>query len=575
MVTLPFPEWRPDWNDLNGQHTQLIRGVVPRADGYGPFYSIEAFTQTLPAVCRGYYAAQMEDGTVRVFAGTAERLYLLDNTTLQWSDVSKDGLAYSEPNPNANWVFAQFNNVLIATHQNDDMQAFNLTSSTEFDDLGGSPPRAGWVATVGRFLVAGDLASDPFRIQWSGLNEITNWTAGTNSSDFQDLPDQGRVRSIVEVSGDVGLVCQEAGARRMTFSPGSEFVFQIDRLENVPGILCPYSIVVSTGGAYYLSTKGFVLVSADGAMVPIGEERVDRMILGEITTPDDIAALAYDDSNPQLMVGAADPRRNIIVFGYKSIAGGDLIMDAGLVYHTTLRRWSPVSISAYYIAPVARPGLTLESLDAIAPGALTISDVDDNGSGAIRVTVSSTASLTTGQSKTISGVGGTTEANGTWTITVIDGTRFDLDGSTYANNYTSGGVVGGSIDDLPFTLDEVSTASLPAMSAIGADSKLGFFSGASLEAELVSAEQSMSGRRFYINGIRPLTDAETVFGSVLMRDKLNGAATEGIESEMDDDGYCPLLDEARHARAKIRIPAGEVWSYASGVEPDVEQAGQF
>jgi hypothetical protein len=573
-MMLPFSEWRPDWNDTNGSHTQRLRNAVPRADGYGPWFGLETFTQSLPAACRGGFLAQMPDGTVRIFAGTEDRLYLLNNTTLAWTDVSAGGTAYAPLAGDANWVFAQFNDSVIATQRNDDMQEFELGTDTQFADLAGSPPRAGWISTVGRFLVAADLAANPLRVQWSGLNEIDNWTAGTNSSDFQDLPDNGRARCVVEVAGDVGLILQDGGARRMIFSPGSEYVFQIDRLQNVPGVLAPYSVVVSTGGAYYLSTAGFVLVSADGARVPIGEERVDRTFLGLIPGPPILQSLTYDDGNPQLVVGASDPRRNIIVFGYKA-SGSDLAIDRALIYHTTLKRWAPIEIDVQYLLSVARPGLTLEGLDAIAPGAMAVTGAADNGSGLIRIQVASTATLTTGDWKTLSAVGGVSNANGTFQITVIDGTHFDLDGSTFAGSYTSGGVVGGSVDDIPFSFDEISTADLPALAAISTSGALGFFSGDALEADLMTPEQSIDGWRINVNGLRPFTDAPSVFGSTVTRDTFNGSPVDGDESEMDEDGYCPLLDEARFARARIRIPAATEWSYATGVEADTSRAGRL
>jgi len=61
----------------------------------------------------------------------------------------------------------------------------------------------------------------------------------------------------------------------------------------------------------------------------------------------------------------------------------------------------------------------------------------------IQITTSATNNLVTGQTVTISGVQGNTAANGTWTITVINGTNFTLDGSTGNGTYTSGGTVNG------------------------------------------------------------------------------------------------------------------------------------
>lgn len=579
VAVLAFNEWRPDVSDLRKNYTRLLRNVLPRSDGYGPFKDIETFTGALPAACRGYFVARKEDGSALLFAGTVNNLYLLDNTTLNWGEVSLGSADYTDLDTSANWVFAQFNNVVIATQRNAVMQSFDITSSTLFAALAGSPPQAGWVAVIGRFVVACDLLDDPFRVQWSGLNAITTWSSGTNSSDYQDLPDYGRVYCVGEVSGDVGVILQAGGGRRMVFAPGSEFVFQIDRMPACPGILAPYSLVITAAGAYFLSIKGFVQIDGNGGLVPIGEERVDRTFLGkhEASAPADIRALAYDSGAAQLVVGAADPSQSIILWGYKSIGNSVTKIDKGIAYHTTIKRWSPIEISGEYIAPVVRPGLTLENLDSIvAGGALNITGTANGTSNRVRITVSSTTGITSGDYKTISGVLGTTEANGTWAVNVINSTHLDLVGTTYANAYVSGGIVGASLDALPFSLDSISSASLPNISVVNTSHQLGFFRGDILEAELQTAEQSIDqGYRIDINGLRPITDADSVFCAVVKRENLSDTEDEGDESEMDTDGNCPVLEDTRYARAKMRIPASTDWTFATGIEPDTSRAGMF
>lgn len=64
----------------------------------------------------------------------------------------------------------------------------------------------------------------------------------------------------------------------------------------------------------------------------------------------------------------------------------------------------------------------------------------------IRLTVTNTSGITNGDTRIVSGVVGTTEANGTWVVTLIDGTHIDLQGSTFSNLYTSGGSVNGRWD---------------------------------------------------------------------------------------------------------------------------------
>lgn len=73
-------------------------------------------------------------------------------------------------------------------------------------------------------------------------------------------------------------------------------------------------------------------------------------------------------------------------------------------------------------------------------GSQTITGAVDNGSGAIRLTVASTASFTTNDPVLVNGVSGTTEANGLWFISVIGGgTAIDLVGSTFTHAFSGSG----------------------------------------------------------------------------------------------------------------------------------------
>src|SRR6266403_6339323 len=87
MPLLATGDYRPDVSDYEGQATRNISNVIPRGDGYGPFPSFSAYTQALPAACRGAFYALKSDGSVVTFAGTVDRLYLLNNTDFSWTPV--------------------------------------------------------------------------------------------------------------------------------------------------------------------------------------------------------------------------------------------------------------------------------------------------------------------------------------------------------------------------------------------------------------------------------------------------------------------------------------------------------
>lgn len=70
----------------------------------------------------------------------------------------------------------------------------------------------------------------------------------------------------------------------------------------------------------------------------------------------------------------------------------------------------------------------------------TVTGAADNGSGAIRLTVTAHG-FADEDVVTVHDVAGCTEANGTWQIDYVSANTFDLVGSTFSNAYTSGGKV--------------------------------------------------------------------------------------------------------------------------------------
>ena len=111
---------------------------------------------------------------------------------------------------------------------------------------------------------------------------------------------------------------------------------------------------------------------------------------------------------------------------------------AGLAYVGTCKQVGDYPCRDIRFQFSINQGYALEFGDS--PFVTSVTGTSNNGAGAIRLTLVSTSGLVSGLTMVVTGVGGTTEANGTWIITVIDGTNVDLIGSAYTNAYTSGGV---------------------------------------------------------------------------------------------------------------------------------------
>jgi hypothetical protein len=118
---------------------------------------------------------------------------------------------------------------------------------------------------------------------------------------------------------------------------------------------------------------------------------------------------------------------------------------------------------------------------------------------------------------------------------------------------------------ITFSLDDVALSGLPKFALFDPAHKLGFASGATLEANVDTAEQSLNGWRVRVRGLRPITDA---------RENLQSTISYSTEQVVNARGLCPANVSTRLARGRLRIPAGTAWTFASGFEPEFVQEGR-
>ena len=480
---VPFGEYKPDLADYEGKATKNIVNAVPQGDGYAPAFDFSVLTSALHGPCLGSFYALKSDGSVSIFAGTSTGLYKLNNIDQTWANIS---VVYPAVPNNRNWSFEQFNNLVIAVQGNIVPQVYDLSASTYFADLGGSPPQANYARVVGRFLVLSGLTDNPTRIQWSGLNDVTQWAPGVNSSDYQDLPDGGLVGPIAG-GEQSAIIFQDNALRRMNYAPGSAVIFQIQRITQEMGLFAPYSVVRSGEKVFFYSAKGFYVIEPGGLPVPIGRERVDRTFFADL-----------DKSSLHYFVGASDPRSSKVFWAYKSVSGSVGQHDKIIGYDHALDRWFTINMRGQFLLGMSQPGLTLEGLDAFFA----------------------------------------------------------------------------SIDAMDSSLDSFALSTTPEISQFDTSNRLGFFRGATLEATLETAEQGNNGGHIFVRGFRPITDANSIFGSASYRETLRATATAGAESAMNTrTGKCEMRRSTRYSRLKVRIPAGAQWTYCAGVEPDIVAEG--
>lgn len=351
MGEIAFGPYEPDIASIGTPKSSYVKNVFPRADGWGPVKAVTEFTSAMDGFCRGATGAVQLDNSTAIFGGNDTKLYQVDPTARTWTDVSKVG-GYTVSTKEL-WDFAQFGNGVIAVTNNNNPQIFTLGSSSAFDDLAGTPPQARRVSVVGDFVVLSGLTNNPNRIQWSSINNPTEWIPGANQGDYNDFPDGGYVQGVA--GGEIGIVFQDRAIRRMIYV-GPPLIFQFQRISEDRGVLMRYSICKSGGLTFFLSNDGFYMIDRGGSMTPIGSKRVDRTVLADA-----------DLTDPRYMQAVADPVSKRVHWYYKSVGSANVnVLDKEIVYDWSLDRWGMAESNVSTATSVIPLSTTLESLDAIA-----------------------------------------------------------------------------------------------------------------------------------------------------------------------------------------------------------------
>ncbi len=349
---IPFGPWHPDRSGINVEAVREAWNCLPAVNGYRPLASPAPATDELTGACLGAAVIIDNEGMAHTFAGDATKLYKLGNDA-GWDNVSRvSGTPYSAGG-SERWQFAATGQLIIATNQIDEMQKFNVTSSTNFEPLGGTPPRARYVATVRDFVFAGGIFEDELTVKWSGLANPEHWTAGTQNSGYQTFQDGGPVRGLI--GGEVVYIFQANKLTRGVFEPGSDNVFRFDEVEGGRGLASPYSLVRVGSKAYYLSADGpYELDLNAGVSRPIGVGKWAQFFVGDIK-----------GGLENLTIGGADPVRHLVAWSYAATDSNYNTRNRTLFYDWTLEEAVPCdAFDVEALAQVLTLGTTIDTMDA-------------------------------------------------------------------------------------------------------------------------------------------------------------------------------------------------------------------
>lgn len=338
---ITFTEWTPDQPSIV-ENLSIAKNVVPASVGFTPFPTAVDYSGAASESLNNIFAGRFST-TTSIFAGGATKLFKFNGTTFAMDNVSKSG-NYTNVD---RWRFIQFGDTVIAANNVNKLQSFTLNSSSLFADLSADAPIAKFVTVVRDFVVTANLdnGSSPNKVQWSDINDETDWVAGgASQSDFQIIADGGNITGIT--GGETGLVLLERAIVRMSYI-GSPFFFQFDTISRSLGCTQPNSIAKYGNMTYFLGEEGFY--ACDGnSVTPIGNEKIDRWF--------------YANANPSLldtMSASIDPFRKIVVWNFLDTFGNRNL----LIYNWQVNKWTYGTTDTNYVASSATAGTTLEGMD--------------------------------------------------------------------------------------------------------------------------------------------------------------------------------------------------------------------
>lgn len=347
---IPFGEFAPDSADLNQNVATVANNVLPGPGKYLPILDISSQSNALTAACKG--AVTMEDtaGNNYTFAGDATALYSISGVT-----VTDESQVSGYTSNSEYWSFIKWDDQVIAAKYGDTPQVLSLGSST-FADLSGTPPQCRTMAVVRDFVVMGNTydttdGDQPNRVWWSGFQDETGWTPGTNQSDKRNLEGVGgKVQAIV--GGEYGLVVMESSIWRMDYV-GVPTVWEFNEIEPGRGTPSPKSVVKQGSDVYYYGQDGFYVVKEGTESVPIGAGKVDTWFADHVNT-------GYFEN----VIGAVDNARSLIVWAFPSDDSAQGVPDRLIIYSYKYQKWTTATVDSQYIFSGATTALTLEDLDA-------------------------------------------------------------------------------------------------------------------------------------------------------------------------------------------------------------------
>src|SRR5574341_519769 len=324
---------------------------IPYASGMesGPSAVTPTGVPVLAAECLGAAVVTNLDGTRRVLAGTATKLYEIPATT--WVDIGR--VAAYTGGADTRWAFAQFGNTTLAANRADAMQR-STGAGVAFADIAGAP-KAEIIFTIGSQVMAlnvndGAEKSDGWAV--CAANDETSWAASltTLAANGRLVSTPGKLTAGARL-GDFAVAYKERSLYLGRFvGPPSVWDWVLVAGGDV-GCVGKEALCDLDGTHFFVGDGGFFLFDG-GRPVPIGEEVVRQWF--------------YDNSSQSFRYKTKcvyDRQNRRVWIFYPSTNASTC--DSALVYHLDSKKWGRAAYNIEAALNYIASGYTINSLDGV------------------------------------------------------------------------------------------------------------------------------------------------------------------------------------------------------------------
>ena len=354
-MQLKFGEWLPDQPAHLNPGANVATNVYFARDSYKRFPSLVNYSSNnIGADCRGGGSFRDNAGNVYNFVAKNTDIYQLDGGTFTSRKGSLTGTNTDY------WTFTQFGNYVIASNGVDAPQYYLMGTSTNFANLSaiatdGTPPTFRVSGVIRDFLVTGNQSANQNRVQWSGINDITTWTAGSKLADSQDLPGSGG-EIVAITSGELGYVFRQNQIVRMDFVGGAT-TFRFSVVSPNRGAVYGKTVCQDNRRVFFYADDGFFEINGD-TIKAIGAEKVNRFFDLDLNK-------AFSDR----ICAAVDPFNQLALWLYPSASNTSNttgICDRLIIYNYATEKWSLAEADASFIFSQFVGAYTVELMDIIS-----------------------------------------------------------------------------------------------------------------------------------------------------------------------------------------------------------------